>query len=254
MEMGSSTTGRMCSFAYGVAAYFFFLLVFLIFIAFVGDFLPPGYLFAPIRTGDALKSAVNDLFLIVLFGVPHSVMARPAFKYWLTRFLPAHLERSTYVLVSSLLLLLLIWQWQPIGPEVWHFNAPLMRYAIYGMFAAGWAIIFVATFLTNHFDLFGLRQVYLHLLGRTYAPPVFTHRFLYKTVRHPMMLGMFIALWATPAMSMSHLVLAIGFSLYIVVGVHFEEQDLLCNLGEDYQRYHAQTPMFLPGVVKRPSK
>jgi protein-S-isoprenylcysteine O-methyltransferase Ste14 len=243
--------GRTFSFIYGVAAYFFFLAVFLVFIAFVGDFLPPGYRVAPAPAGGAMKSAVIDFFLIALFGVPHSVMARPAFKNWLTRFLPTHLERSTYVLVSSLLLLLVVWQWQPIGPELWHFEAPLVRYAAYGAFALGWAIIFVATFLTDHFDLFGLRQVYLHLVGRPYTHPVFTQRLFYKTVRHPMMLGMFIALWATPVMSVSHLVLAIGLSLYIVVGVRFEERDLLHSLGEDYRRYHAQTPMFLPGAMRR---
>lgn len=193
----------------------------------------------------------DRFFLIALFVIPHSVMARFGFKRWLDRFLPAHLERSTYVLVSSLLLFVM-WQWQPIGPEVWHFDMPVMHYVAYGVFAVGWIIILVATFLTDHFDLFGLRQVYLHMIGQPYTPPGFIHRFLYRTVRHPMMLGMFIALWATPVMTLSHFVLAIGLSLYIAVGVRFEERDLLRDLGENYQRYHAQTPMFLPGIAKRP--
>lgn len=249
--MGSSVIERVLVFVYGVVVYFFFVAVFLAFVVFVSDFRPPGFLLLSIPASDPWGAVASDLLLIALFSVPHSVMARPRFKHWLTSMLPTYLERSTYVLVSSLLLLLVIWQWQPIGPEVWHFETQVMRYIAYGGFAVGWIIIFVATFLTGHFDLFGLRQVYLHLISRLYTPPVFTCRFLYKAVRHPMMLGMFITLWATPVMTLSHLVLAISLSLYIVVGVRFEERDLLRNLGEDYRRYHAQTPMFLPGTMKQ---
>lgn len=250
--MKSSVLQRLFVFTFGVTVYFFFLAVFLVFVAFVGDFIPPGWPFSAAPATDPWRAASADFLLIVVFGVPHSLMARHWFKAWLTQWIPAYLERTVYVLVSSLLLLLVIWQWQPIGPEIWHVDAPLVRYAIYALFALGWTITFVATFLTDHFDLFGLRQVFLHLLGRAYTPPKFTHRFLYRAVRHPMMLGMFIALWATPVMTLSHLVLAIGMSLYIMIGVRLEEQGLLRDLGEGYRHYHARTPMFVPRPAGRP--
>lgn len=249
--MQSSLVRRLSVFVFGVAVYLFFFAVFLVFIAFVGDFILPGWPFAAVHAADPWRAAITDFLLITAFGLPHSLMARHRFKLWLTQWIPAYLERTVYILVSSLLLLLVMWQWQPIGPEIWHVEAPPARFAIYAVFALGWAITLVATFLTDHFDLFGLRQVYLHLVGRPYTQPKFTHRFLYKAVRHPMMLGMFIALWATPAMTLSHLVLATGMSLYIVVGVRLEEKGLLRDLGEDYRRYHARTPMFVPRLAGR---
>lgn len=249
--MKPSVLQRLSVFAFGVTVYLFFLAVFLVFVAFVGNFIPPEWPFPAAPAADPWRAASADFLLIAVFGVPHSLMARHRFKTWLTQWIPAYLERTVYVLVSSLLLLLVIWQWQPIGPELWHVDAPLVCYAAYALFALGWAIIFVATFLTDHFDLFGLRQVFLHLLGRAYTQPKFTHRFLYKAIRHPMMLGMFIALWATPVMTLSHLVLAIGMSLYIVIGVRLEEQGLLRDLGEDYRYYHARTPMFVPRLAGR---
>lgn len=252
--MESSVLQRLSVVTFGVIVYVFFLATFLVFIAFVGDFIPPDWPFYRIAAADPWRAASADFLLIAVFGVPHSLMARQWFKVWLTQWIPAYLERTIYVLVSSLLLLLLIWQWQPIGPKIWSFDAPRERLVIHAVFALGWAIIFVATFLTDHFDLFGLRQVYLHLVGRPYTPPKFTHRFLYRVVRHPMMLGMLIALWATPVMTLSHLVLAIGMSLYIVIGVRLEEQGLRHDLGEDYRHYHARTPMFVPRIAGKSSK
>jgi protein-S-isoprenylcysteine O-methyltransferase Ste14 len=188
---------------------------------------------------------VNAL-LLGLFAVQHSVMARSWFKRWLTRFVPAHLERSTYVLMASLTLILLYWQWQPLGGMVWEVSDPLWRGVLHALFACGWFLILYATFLINHFDLFGLRQVWLNLRGKDYTPLNFGTPGAYKMVRHPIYLGWVVAAWATPSMSITHLFFAVATTAYILVGIRFEERDLVRGHGVTYERYRERVPMLFP--------
>lgn len=235
---------------YGVFCYVAFLASFLYAIGFVGNLIVP-------RTVDAgLSSALPeafaiDLMLLGLFAVQHSVMARPGFKRIWTRVVAHSVERSTYVLFSSALLALLCWCWRPIPGVVWDISSPWLSIAIMAVFALGWAIVLFSSFLISHFELFGLRQAYLRLRGMDYTPLSFTQRALYKVVRHPIMLGFVIAFWATPSMSIGHLVFAIATTGYIVVGILLEERDLMKCHGADYAAYRARVPMLFPTGVKR---
>lgn len=240
---------RVLGFGYGVACYLFFFAVFLYFIAFIADIPVAGWVPRTVTHGAPAGGFLAVLMNIVwlsLFGLQHSVMARAGFKQWIVRVVPPHVERSTYVLASSLVLALAMWQWQPIEGGVWQFEGGLAQYLLWGLFAFGWALIFVATFLTDHFDLFGLRQVYLHLVRKTYSQVGFKTVFLYKWVRHPMMLGLLVAFWATPVMTLSHLLFSTILSIYVFIGIHFEERGLLCVLGRDYAEWRGKTPMVLP--------
>jgi protein-S-isoprenylcysteine O-methyltransferase Ste14 len=245
---------RLIAFIYGAACYLFFLAVFLYLIAFVADIPVPGLVpktvsfGAPTGIGAAI---VLNILLILLFGLQHSIMARSGFKKFIEGAVAPHIERSTYVLVSSLALALLMWQWQPIDGMVWQFEGMFAQYLFWGLFCFGWALIFVATFLTDHFDLFGLRQVYLNMVGKSYTNVEFKTVFLYKMMRHPMMLGMLIALWANPVMTMSHLLLSVGLSIYVFIGIYFEERALLRHLGNNYAQWRSKTPMVLPGWPQR---
>lgn len=240
---------RVFGFVYGVGCYLFFLVVFLYLIAFIADIPVAGWVPRTVTHGapaGGLYAAIMNIFWLSLFGLQHSVMARAGFKKWIESAVPPHVERSTFVLASSLVLALAMWQWQPIEGMVWQFEGVLAQYVLWGLFAFGWVLIFVATFLTNHFDLFGLRQVYLHLARKTYSHVEFKTVFLYKWVRHPMMSGLLIAFWATPVMTLSHLLFSTVMSVYIFIGIHFEERGLLRVLGQDYAEWRVKTPMVLP--------
>lgn len=237
---------RVAIFLYSVGAYVLFLAVFLYLIAFVGNLWVPK----SIDTGTASDlgiALVVNLLLISLFGLQHSVMARPAFKRWLTGFVPAAMERSTFVLVASLVLALVMWQWRAIPTPLWQAEGPVAM-GLWAMFALGWGIVLLSTFLINHFDLFGLRQGYLNLVQRAITPLPFRTTLLYRLVRHPIMLGFLIAFWFTPQMTVGHLLFAVGMSIYILVGVKHEERDLVQALGSDYIAYRRGTPAFIPGL------
>jgi protein-S-isoprenylcysteine O-methyltransferase Ste14 len=235
---------------YGVVCYALFLGVFLYAIGFVGDFLVPKSIDGPGRF--ELGALLVDLALLGLFAVQHSTMARPAFKRRWTRIVPAHLERSTFVLVTSLILALLFWQWRPFGAVVWQVDATALRAVIWALFALGWAVVLVSTFVIDHFDLFGLRQTWLYAQGKPYSPPGFKDSVLYRTVRHPLMLGFLIAFWATPRMTLGHLVFAIATTCYVLIAIQIEERDLLA-MHDEYEDYRRRVPMLLP-LRKRETK
>ena len=238
---------RLAALAYGAAAYALFLLTFLYAIGFVAGAVVPKHIDsgAAVATGTAL--AVN-LALLGLFALQHSGMARPAFKRWWTRRVPASIERSTYVLLSSLVLLLLFWQWRPLPQPVWHVEAEAARFVLHALSGVGWLLVLTGSFLINHFELFGLKQVWLH--GRR-APAAgeqpFVTRAFYRIVRHPLMLGFLIAFWAAPTMSLGHLLFALATTGYILVAVKYlEERDLVAAFGDTYREYQRQVPMLLP--------
>jgi methanethiol S-methyltransferase len=235
---------------YGLACYACFLGSFLYAIGFVGDFAVPKTIDSG-PAGPWPEALLVDLVLLGLFAVQHSVMARPGFKAVWTRIVPRAVERSTYVLFSSLLLILLMWKWQAIPAVVWDVSAPLPKTILLALCAVGWLIVLLSTFMINHFDLFGLRQVFLRMRGIDYTPLHFTQRALYKFVRHPIMLGFVIAFWAAPHMSAGHLVFAIMTTGYILVGIYFEERDLMRSHSAEYGAYRARVPMLFPTGVKR---
>jgi methanethiol S-methyltransferase len=235
---------RLLFFGYGVAAYLTFLGTFLYAIAFVGGF-GPTTLDGPLQT--TLPRALGvDLALLGLFAVQHSVMARRWFKERWTQIVPWTIERSTYVLCASLALLLLFWQWQPIGIGVWSVEHTAARAALWTLFAAGWATVLIVTCLINHFDLFGVRQVWLPLIGRPYTPISFRSPLPYRFVRHPLYFGFLLAFWMTPTMTFAHLVFAMTTTAYIVLAIQFEERDLVAEHGAIYERYRRSVPMLLP--------
>ena len=221
---------RICFFAYGLTCYAIFLATFLYAIAFVGGFVVPNRLDGPLEGSLSGAIAVNCALLMV-FAVQHSVMARRWFKERWTQIIPWTIERSTYVLCASLALALLIWQWRPIGIEIWSVENDAARAVLLALFAAGWATVLVVTFLINHFDLFGLRQVWLPLVGRPYTPISFRTPLPYRYVRHPLYFGFLMAFWATPHMTLAHLVFAVATTAYIVLAIQFEERDLVAEHG-----------------------
>jgi protein-S-isoprenylcysteine O-methyltransferase Ste14 len=230
---------------YGGLCYAVFTVTFLHLIAFVTNrWLPNGIdRGEPGPWGLAL---VVDLALLAVFGLQHSVMARPGFKRWWTRAIPPAAERSTYVLCSSLALLLLFWQWRPLPAVIWSTDDALAQAVLHTVRRIGWLITLVSTFLTSHLDLFGLRQVYLRAIDAPYQPVPFRTTFLYRFVRHPMMLGLLIAFWTTWHMTAGHLLFAVVMTLYILVGLRFEERDLQAAHGAPYARYRREVPMLLP--------
>lgn len=241
---------RLAVFVYGTLCYLLFLATFLYSVAFLGNFGLDRTIdgAATIPFGEALL--VNTL-LLGLFAVQHSVMARPSFKQWWTKFIPKPIERSTYVLFSSLTLLLLFSVWQPMGGIIWEVGDPIVRGTIYSLFAGGWLLILVATFLINHFDLFGMRQVWLYLKGHPYTPLKFAVPSLYRYVRHPLYVGWLLVFWSTPMMTAAHLVFSIATTAYILVAIQFEERDLVKVYGSAYDEYRKQVPMLVPNL--RPS-
>jgi protein-S-isoprenylcysteine O-methyltransferase Ste14 len=227
-----------------------FLATFLYALCFVGNFGVARTLDGP-PAGPLGVSLAVDAGLLALFAVQHSVMARRWFKDWWTRVVPGPLERSTYVLFSSLALILLFWQWRPLGGVVWSVEDPAGRLALRGLFAFGWGLVLVSTFLINHFDLFGLRQVWLYLLGRPYTALRFGTPALYRIVRHPLYVGWFFAFWMTPTMTLAHLLFSVATTAYILLAIRFEERDLLREHGDAYEEYRRSVPMLIPFARSR---
>ena len=236
---------------FALIAYAIFLATFLYLVGFVGDFA-----LLPITVDRGAPSSlagavVTDVALIALFGVQHSVMARQGFKRAWTRTVPQPIERSLYVLFASAALIILFSFWRPIAGDVWNVANPLAQTILWALFAAGWAIVLLSTFLINHFELFGLQQAWLSLQGRSAEPPIFRQPLFYKWVRHPLYLGFFLAFWATPQMSYGHLLLAAGMSVYMLIAIRYEERDLVGYFGRDYEEYRGRVGMLIPGIGRK---
>jgi protein-S-isoprenylcysteine O-methyltransferase Ste14 len=242
---------RSLNMLFALVAYAIFFATFLYLIAFVGD------IAAVRRTVDVGPAApvaaalAIDIALIALFGVQHSVMARPGFKTWWTRVVPPPAERSVYVLMASAVLIILFAFWRPIAGTVWSVTSPLGAGVLWALFALGWGIVLISTFLLNHFELFGLQQAWLHLRGRQAEPPELRQPMLYKWIAHPLYAGFFLAFWATPRMSYGHLLLAAGMSAYMLIAIRYEERDLTGFYGEDYIRYRKGVGMIFPRFGRR---
>jgi protein-S-isoprenylcysteine O-methyltransferase Ste14 len=236
---------------FALVAYAIFFATFLYLIGFVGDL---AGLPMTVDRGPAapLASAlIINLALIALFGVQHSVMARQGFKQAWTRTVPKPVERSVYVLFASAALIILFSLWRPIEGVVWDVTNPLAQTILWVLFAAGWGIVLLSTFLINHFELFGLQQAWLHLRGREAAPHMFRQPLFYKWVRHPLYAGFFLAFWSTPHMSYGHLLLAAGMSIYMLIAISYEEKDLISYFGRDYEQYRSKVGMLIPGIGRR---
>ena len=243
---------RFTMLLYGIACYVVFFVTFLYAIGFVGNVGVPKAIDAD-PTVPLLTAIGINVALLTLFAVQHSLMARPFFKRWWTRYVPVAAERSTYVLFSSLALIVLFAFWEPLGGTVWHITNQSAVIAIYTVFSLGWAVVLVSTFLINHFDLFGLRQAWLYFHGEAYRPLVFKTPFLYRFVRHPLYFGILLAFWSAPVMSVTRLLFALIFTLYVIRAIDWEENDLLREFGDTYRRYSAKVPKIFPRFFNRKS-
>lgn len=241
---------RIAAFTYGLLCYVIFLGTFLYAIPFLGNF-------GPIKTIDGVpevsfgQALGINLLLLSIFAVQHSLMARPTFKRWWTRIIPEPIERSTYVLLSSVALLLLFHLWEPMGGIIWEVSNPVGIAILYGLYAGGWLLVLVATFWIHHFDLFGMRQVWLYLRGQEYTPLGFMTPGLYKHVRHPLYVGWLTVFWATPTMTVAHFVFALATTAYILVAIQLEERNLEEFHGQPYADYRRRVPMLIPGLAKK---
>ena len=240
---------RLLILFYAIMSYAVFLVSNLYALGFVGNYLVPKSIDVGGRTSMS-EAIVVDLLLLGLFAIQHSIMARPAFKQWWTKLIPAACERSTYVLLSSLILLLLFWQWRPMPMPVWQVGG-MAAWLLVGVYWLGWLLVFASTFMIDHFDLSGLRHAFFALRGTEAPGQSFRTPLLYKIVRHPLMLGLLLAFWATPEMTAGHLLFATMTTAYILVGLQFEERDLIAQFGATYQQYRRRVPMLLPRIFGR---
>jgi protein-S-isoprenylcysteine O-methyltransferase Ste14 len=240
---------RKLFFVYGAACHALFLVVYAWMAIFVGNL---GFGYIPTIDGAPTSSVATaigiDVLLIAIFGVQHTVMARTTFKRWWTQFVPQPIERATYVLASNIVVALLMWQWRPIGGVVWDVTNPAGRWALHGLFAFGWLMVPAVSLLINHFDLFGTRQVWLHLRGQAYSNLPFRTPMVYRYLRHPLYVGWLIAFWATPTMTVAHFVFAAGMTAYILIAIPFEERNLVEHFGETYARYRRQVGGLVPRI------
>jgi protein-S-isoprenylcysteine O-methyltransferase Ste14 len=242
--------GGIAAVLYGGLAYIVFLASFLYAIAFVGN-LPVPKTIDSGEPGSVIVALVVNTLLLGLFAIQHSVMARPAFKRWWTRFVPHAVERTTYVLLASLVLVILYWQWRPMPEIVWSVSHPVLVAALQAIFWAGWITVLVSTFLINHFELFGLSQVFARLTGRELPTPIFRTPLFYKWVRHPLYLGFLLAFWSAPTMTVGHLLFAAGTTGYILIAIYLEERDLIDLFGDQYRRYRKQVAMLIPWPARQ---
>lgn len=236
---------------YGAIAYLFFFGTILYAIGFVGNlFVPKSIDGTP--TSPLAQAILIDASLLLLFALQHSIMARPAFKKWWTRIIPESLERSTYVLLASLCLMLMMWQWQAVGGIIWSVKSATIKAILLVTYLTGWAIVFISTFLINHFDLFGLRQVWFNFSSKPYTHLPFRTPFFYRWVRHPLYFGFLIAFWSAPVMTASHLLFAVLTTGYIFTAIQFEEKDLTKSFGQKYNSYKKLVPMIIPFKKAKP--
>jgi len=235
--------------SYGVMAYMLFFVVFNYTILFIGNIIVTPSLDS-LGQVNLTQALLTDIGLLTAFALQHSIMARPAFKRIWTKIIPKDIERSTYVLASTAILAAIVYFWQPLGGVIWNITNPIAVSAIYALFAIGWAILFLASFQINHFDLFGLRQVWLHFTGKPYTHLTFKTPWLYRHSRHPLYVGLMIGLWSAPTMTVAHLVFALLCTGYIFVGVKLEEKDLEVALPE-YNQYKKEVPMFMPKITMK---
>lgn len=243
---------RISIFVYGVVTYAIFFATFLYSIGFIGNLWVPKSMDSP-REATLAAALLVNMGLLTLFALQHSVMARPAFKRWWTRVVPEAAERSTYVLFTSVALIILFAFWQPLGGLIWEVTSPVARALLYCCYAFGWALVLYATFLINHFDLFGLRQVWLQLLGKPYRPLRFVTPAPYRLVRHPLYVGWIFVFWSTPDMSVAHLLFAVMTTAYILIAIQFEERDLVAAHPE-YESYRRSVPMLVPFTKRKPAR
>jgi len=237
---------RLFVFGYGVLAYNIGVGGLLWIILAMGGLAPVG--FSPLHTDNTVMALFINSLLILLFGLQHSIMARAGFKQHLQRVIPTAAERSTYVLLSGLFMAMAIYFWQPIPGYAWQVENTVARYVLWAAYALGWGYLFIATFVTNHFELMGLRQVYLYLADKPYSKLPFTRKYMYRYSRHPMMLGILVGMWALPTMSISHFIMSCLLTLYVAAGVALEERDLIKQFGTTYREYKQQIAAFLPGI------
>jgi methanethiol S-methyltransferase len=244
---------RIAFFLYGTFCYLFFLGIFLYAIGFLGNFGVPTTIDGQPQ-GSIWDALLINILLLGIFALQHSVMARQGFKRWWTQYIPKPIERSTYVLFTNLALALLFFGWRPMGGEIWQIQHPLGQAIAYGVYGLGWGLVFTATLLINHFDLFGMRQVWLHLRKQPYTPLPFKTPSLYRHVRHPLYVGWLLVFWSTPTMTSAHLLFAVITTIYILMAIQWEEKDLVALHGQAYQEYQRHVPMLIPQVsTKVPS-
>jgi protein-S-isoprenylcysteine O-methyltransferase Ste14 len=238
---------------YGIIAYLAFLGTILYAIGFVGNlFVPKSIDGAP--QVPLIQAILINASLLLLFALQHSIMARPFFKERWTKIIPESMERSTFVLLASLCLMLMMWQWQPIGGIIWSVKSEFVKTILMILYITGWAIVFISTFLINHFDLFGLRQTWFYVTGKKYEPLPFRMPLFYRFVRHPLYLGFLVAFWSTPVMTAAHLLFAVLTTGYILTAIKFEEKDLITHFGEKYMDYKTWVPKIIPFIKKNPTK